>query len=281
MVDDGWTKIAQFMARAAMDPTKGREAGDLEVMECVRARIGTVVWDPEVAAALKPYYRFGCKRPIFHDDYLNSFNRDNVHLVDTNGRGPDEITESAVIVDGYAYELDCLVYASGFDLGMGFLYGTDLNIVGLGGEVLAEKWAKGMRTFHGMVNYNFPNLFCVGYTQTAFSTNYTHMALEQSQHVAHVVEEAERRGAIVQATADAEQRWVETIRANQYTAFIEFFASCTPGSLNNEGRADDPNSAVAGQYLPAGNDFFELLHDWRESGEFKGLRFATAHNRVS
>ena len=190
LVNDGWTELAQFLAENAAD----LEVADLQVMERIRARVDNVVQDPAAAAALKPYYRYGCKRPNFHDDFLASFNRPNVHLVDTQGRGPDEITEHSVVVDGQDYELDCLVFATGFDLGMGFLYGTGLDIIGRTGEVLADKWSQGMRTLHGMHSHGFPNFFCLGFTQTAFSVSYTHMAVEQTEHVAHVVAEAEKRG---------------------------------------------------------------------------------------
>ena len=269
LVDDGWTELAQFLAANAAT----LEAADLQVMERIRGRVDEVVADPAAASALKPYYRYGCKRPNFHDEFLASFNRPNVHLVDTQGRGPDEITENAVVVNGNAYELDCLVFATGFDLGMGFLYGTGLDIIGRDGEVLADKWADGMKTLHGMHSHGFPNFFCLGFTQTAFSVSYTHMAVEQTEHVAHVVAEAERRGCVVEAEAEAERDWVATIRAGQAPELLEFLAECTPGGANNEGNAADPNTLGAGRYLPAGNTFFQLLQDWRADGSFAGLRF--------
>jgi cation diffusion facilitator CzcD-associated flavoprotein CzcO len=269
MVDDGWTEIAQLLATSTKDP----EEANLEVMEKIRGRVDTVVKDPAVAAALKPYYRYGCKRPNFHDEFLASFNRPNVHLVDTEGRGPDEITEHAVVVNGLSYELDCLVFATGFDLGMGFLYGTGLDIIGRNGEILGDKWSQGMKTLHGLHSNGFPNFFCLGFTQTAFSVSYTHMAVEQTEHVGHIVAESERRHAIVEASAEAEQQWQSVIAAGQTPELRAFMADCTPSSVNNEGDSDNPNTLGAGRYTPGGNAFFELLRHWRADGNFDGLMF--------
>jgi cation diffusion facilitator CzcD-associated flavoprotein CzcO len=274
MVQDGWTEIAQFLASATA-AGKPLQHADLEVMERIRNRVDEVVEDPYVASALKPYYSYGCKRPNFHDEFLTAFNRPNVHLVDTDGRGPDEITEHAVVVDGQAYEVDALVFATGFDLGMGFLYGTGLRIIGRSGELLSDKWSEGLRTLHGMHTHDYPNAFFFGFTQTAFSVSYTHMALEQTKHAAHVIAEAERRGAVVEATREAEDEYVHYVRSRSMSPkVIAALNACTPAAGNNEGNAADPNTLAAGRFLPAGNTFFEMLRDWRDAGDFAGLTLA-------
>lgn len=273
LVQDGWTEIASWLTSS---PEEDPELTDLKVMERIRQRVDQEVADPSVAQALKPYYRYGCKRPTFHDDYLSAFNRPNVTLVDTAGAGPSAITERAVVVDGEVYEVDALICATGFDLGMGFLYGTGLTVRGREQEVLSEKWAQGLRTFHGLYSHGFPNCFFLGFTQTAFSVSYTHMALEQTEHVAHVVGEAERRGRYVEATRQAEGSWVRTIREGRTPQMRRLQAECTPGSANNEGNPDDPNTLNAGRYMPVGNHFFELLRDWRANGRYEGLAFAPA-----
>lgn len=270
MVQDGWTEIASWLTSA---PDEDPEVTDLRVMERIRARVDELVEDPEAAKALKAYYRYGCKRPTFHDEFLPTFNRANVQLVDTEGAGPEAITEHAVVVDGKHYEVDALVFATGFDLGMGFLYGTGLTIRGRRGELLSEKWSEGLRTYHGLYSHGFPNCFFLGFTQTAFSVSYTHMALEQTEHVAHVVAEAERRDGFVEATAEAETAWVETIKAGRTPQMRQLQWECTPGANNNEGNPDDPNTLGAGRYLPAGNHFFELLHEWRAEGSYDGVVF--------
>ncbi|MBM9469042.1 flavin-containing monooxygenase [Nakamurella leprariae] len=275
LVDDGWTEIAGWFAKSQKDP----EVTDLEIMGRMRTRVEEIVKDPKAAEALKPYYRYGCKRPTFHDGFLPAFNRPNVELVDTDGRGPDEITENAVVVDGQAYEIDCLVFATGFDLGMGFLYGTGLKIHGRDGQLLTDKWANGLRTLHGMYANNFPNCFYLGFTQTAFSVSYTHMALEQTEHAAHVIAEAERRGAFLEPTAEAEQAYVDTVRNAKTPAMRQAQWECTPSSGNNEGNPDDPNTLFAGAYLPGGNTFFQVLADWRAAGTFEGVTFTPVASR--
>lgn len=134
---------------------------------------------------------------------------------------------------------------------MGFLYGTGLTIRGRRGQLLSEKWSEGLRTFHGLYSHGFPNCFFLGFTQTAFSVSYTHMALEQTEHVAHVVAEAERLDGYVEATDTAEEEWVETIKAGRTPQMRQLQWECTPGANNNEGNPDDPNTLGAGRYVPA------------------------------
>ena len=93
------------------------ELADFEKMEQIRARVDELVDDPEMAEALKPYYRQFCKRPCFHDEYLHTFNRANVTLVDTEGQGVERITEHGIVANGVEYEIDCLIYATGFEVG--------------------------------------------------------------------------------------------------------------------------------------------------------------------
>ena len=103
------------------------------LMEQIRARVDAIVKDPKTAAALKPYYPYGCKRPTFHDEYLPTFNLPHVHLVDTAPRGVSEINERGVVHDGVEYPLDVLIYATGFQW-MGT--STFNRISGRGGRTL-------------------------------------------------------------------------------------------------------------------------------------------------
>src|SRR5690606_13889224 len=131
-------------------------------MEMIRGRVDAVVRDRRTAEALKPWYRQWCKRPCFHDDYLETFNRPNVTLVDTDGRGVEAITKKGVVALGREYEIDCLVLATGFEVGTDYARRADCEIVGQGGLTLTEKWSKGIRTFHGLTTRGFPNLFLLG-----------------------------------------------------------------------------------------------------------------------
>jgi cation diffusion facilitator CzcD-associated flavoprotein CzcO len=130
---------------------------NFRIMEQIRARIDAIVEDPITAEALKPYYPYGCKRPTFHDEYLPTFNKSHVHLVDTAPRGVSEIDEKGVVHDGVHYDLDVLIYATGFQ----WMATSTFNmVVGRGGVSLSEKWQTGgTRTFLGLHSAGFPNLF--------------------------------------------------------------------------------------------------------------------------
>ena len=132
---------------------------NFRIMEQIRARVDAIVKDPKTAAALKPYYPYGCKRPTFHDEYLPTFNLPHVHLVDTAPRGVSEINERGVVHEGVEYPLDVLIYATGFQ----WMGTSTFNMVtGRGGRTLKEKWeTEGTRTFLGLHSHGFPNLFIV------------------------------------------------------------------------------------------------------------------------
>jgi cation diffusion facilitator CzcD-associated flavoprotein CzcO len=93
------------------------EDSDFEKMEEIRARIDTIVTHRETAEKLKAWYRQLCKRPCFHDEYLQAFNTPGVRLIDTDGKGVERITEKGVVVADVEYEVDCIIYASGFEFG--------------------------------------------------------------------------------------------------------------------------------------------------------------------
>jgi cyclohexanone monooxygenase len=132
---------------------------NFRIMEQIRARVDAIVKDPKTAAALKPYYPYGCKRPTFHDEYLPTFNLPHVHLVDTAPMGVREIDERGVVHDGVEYPLDVLIYATGFT----WMATSTFNMIkGRNGRTLSEKWAEmGTRTFLGLHSSGFPNLLIV------------------------------------------------------------------------------------------------------------------------
>ena len=226
LVGDGWTDIyrnvlmvtgtattsASRMLGRALTPRDRAdlmELADMRKMESVRARAESLVDDLATAEHLKPWYRQFCKRPCFHDEYLPSYNRANVTLVDTNGNGVQELTEHAVVVDGKAYEVDCLIFATGFEVGTTYTRKAGYDIVGSGGMTISEKWADGLRTLHGMQSNGFPNCFFLGFTQTGTTVSVPHTLNEQALHIAHMLDETRRRGAtVIEATAEAEEAWV-------------------------------------------------------------------------
>ncbi|MEO6084683.1 MAG: NAD(P)/FAD-dependent oxidoreductase [Umezawaea sp.] len=273
LISDGWTGSARLLqnlipsnAYADLSPEERErvnEVVDFQKMNEVRARVDTLVEDPATAEALKPWYRYMCKRPTFSDHYLETFNRPNVTLVDTADHGGVErITEKALVVGGQEYEVDCIVFATGFEVGISGVLSGLLPVHGRGGVALTEYWGQGPKTLHGFYSHNFPNLFHLGPLQNASSVNYVHILDEQSTHVAAVVAEARERGAwYVEPTAEAETAWVDALRANAPNLH-KFQAECTPGYYNNEGQPRQRSEAYAAGPVA----FHEELRRWRADG---------------
>ncbi|MEU3710996.1 flavin-containing monooxygenase [Streptomyces catenulae] len=272
LVDDGWTSTARLQQKlipsdgyATVPPEereRAYELADFRKMDEIRARVDAVVTDPATAELLKPWYRYMCKRPTFSDSYLQTFNRPNVTLVDTaDSHGVERITENAVVVGGRGYEVDCIIFGTGFEVGVSGLTSGRLPVYGRDGVALTDTWRqRGPRTLHGFYSHGFPNLFQLGPLQNASSVNYVHILDEQATHVAEVVAAARRSGARrVEPTAEAEDAWVATIRekaADLYT----FQAECTPGYYNNEGRPRERSESFGDGPVA----FHALLRAWRE-----------------
>jgi len=280
LVNDGWTDIignllvglregrTKDMSPEGME--RAVEYADFEKMEEIRARVEAEVKDPETAEALKPYYRQFCKRPCFHNEYLATFNRPNVTLVDTHGQGVERITEKGVMVDGVEYELDCLIYASGFEVGTDYCRRAGFQLFGREGESLSDRWSEGTRTLHGMHVHGFPNCFLMSNTQAGFTASYPHMLNEQAKHLAYVIREGLDRGAeVIEVSAEAEQAWVDQCLAKARSAG-DFFENCTPGYYNNEGKAGE-RSAQDGFYGGGSIEFIRILEDWRAQGSLPGM----------
>jgi len=279
LVNDGWTDIIGNLLLLARKKGAGRspeelaemmQLADFQKMEQVRARVDQVVRDRRAAEALKPWYNQFCKRPCFHDEYLDAFNRPNVTLVDTQGRGVERITESAVVANGQAYEVDCLIYATGFEVGTSYTRRAGYEVHGRGGVTLTRKWADGVSTLHGMHSRGFPNCFIMSNTQSGFTANYPHMLNEQSKHAAYIIAEATARQAgTVEAAQAAEDAWVQTIVSSAILR-QRFQEECTPGYYNNEGK---PSALAArnGSYGGGPIAFVKILEDWRAQGDLAGL----------
>ena len=285
LVHDGWTDIAKRVrdrvvaeveAGAELSPetlVKAFEDSDDEKMEEIRARVDAIVADPATAAALKPWYRQLCKRPCFHDEYLDAYNRPNVHLIDTDGRGVERITETGVVVAGMEHEVDCIVFASGFEVGTEHARRAGFDVTGRDGVTLSQHWADGMRSLHGMHVHGFPNLFVVGMAQGAnLISNYPHNLTEAARNVAAVVAHAEEHDiAEVEVTAEAEQAWIDLLLSGAPGLFGGM-SDCTPGYYNNEGRDTGERGRLNFVGYPGGPmAFFDLMARWRASGSFEGL----------
>jgi cation diffusion facilitator CzcD-associated flavoprotein CzcO len=284
LVNDGWTDIIRnlgMIARTkaagegAHDPATLVQLADFQKMEQIRGRVDEVVKDPSTAEALKPYYNQFCKRPCFHDEYLDTFNRPNVTLVDTEGRGVERITEKGVVAGGVEYELDCLIYATGFEVGTSYARRSGYELHGRGGVSLTEKWAEGVSTLHGIHSRGFPNCFIMSNSQSGFTVNYPHMLNEQAKHIAYVIGTCAERGVtVVEAAQEAEDAWVETIVSSALQR-AKFAEECTPGYYNNEGQ---PSALAArnGSYGKGPIAFVKILEAWREDGTMEGLELTSS-----
>jgi cyclohexanone monooxygenase len=280
LVNDGWTDIINNIALAAhrhaqaggavTDPDALVQRADDLKMQRVRARVDAVVRDRRTAEALKPWYNQFCKRPCFHDQYLDTFNRPNVQLVDTQGQGVERITERGVVVAGQEYPLDCLIFGTGFEVGTDFTRRLGFEVTGRNGLTLTEKWKHGASTFHGLFTRGFPNLFVMTTQQSGQSANFQHMLDEQSRHVGHIMAEVKARGLrSLEASADAEAQWVDTIVRLARTRH-DFLAACTPGYYNNEGNPD-ARTERNNQFWRGPMVFIRLLDEWRRAGTLPGL----------
>jgi cyclohexanone monooxygenase len=240
----------------------------------VRARVDSIVRDPKTAEALKPYYRQFCKRPCFHDEYLDTFNRPNVELVDTNGKGVERLTEKGVIANGIEYEVDCLIFATGFEVGTAFTRRAGCELYGRNGITLSEKWAEGTSTFHGMHVRDFPNLFIFSIVQSGFSVNFPHMLDEQARHLAYILEHAQANDVtVIEASQEAEDAWVQTVLDAAINR-MDFLESCTPGYYNNAG---PPNQRAFrdGPYGGGSIAFVGMWEAWRAKGDLAGLELSS------
>lgn len=283
LVSDGWTEIMRNLGLIfdANPSAEGMSIEELELqteiadarkMDQVRARVDAIVEDGRTAEALKPWYRQFCKRPCYNDEYLPVFNRPNVTLVDTQGRGVDRVTEKGLVFDGVEYEVDCIVFATGFEVGTAYTRRAGFEIHGRGGTTLTDYWKDGLRTLHGFYSHGFPNCFHLGLTQNAFTPNFVHMLWEQSAHVAEIIQAAKMRQArIVEPSAEAEARWIQTIQ-DKAMVNLQFRIDCTPGYYNGEGRAADGKGLFDGLY-PGPIEFYDLVRAWRTKEEMPGLEF--------
>ena len=286
LVMDGWTDISQrvrdrvaarVMAGAELGPETtlaAYEESDDEKMEEIRTRVDAIVTDPATAEALKPWYRQLCKRPCFHDEYLQTYNRPNVTLVDTDGQGVERIDATGIWANGQHYEVDCIVFASGFEVGTDLSRRSGFQIAGENGLSLEQHWAAGMRTLHGTHVDGFPNLFVLATAQAAnLISNVPHNYVEASDAIAAVVSHAENTGATRVEASDADvNQWLTRIQGRQGSVIGS--PDCTPGYYNNEGKPLEGDQQLnGGAFIEGPVAYFEYLEQWWKSGEFSGLTF--------
>ena len=284
LVQDGWTDLSRRIREKMktippeqMSPQAmlaAFEDSDFEKMEEIRARVDSIVTDSEAAQKLKAWYRQLCKRPCFHDAYLQAFNEPSTRLIDTDGKGVERITETGVVVAGVEYPVDCIIYASGFEVGTDYTRRTGFDLTGVDGLKLSQAWSDGMRSLHGLHVRGFPNAFFVQPTQGAnLISNVPHNLTDSGRTIATVVAEAKRRGATrVEVTQEAQDAWVALLLTGPGRMMMGS-ADCTPGYYNNEGQPMGPGAKYNVGYPAGASAYFRYIDGWRKSGKFEGLAF--------
>ena len=279
-IDDGWTRLTRnvraLAAQADGKITNLVQLADFKTMEEIRSLVDETVKDPKVAEKLKAYYNQFCKRPTFNDHYLGTFNRENVELVDVSStRGVEEITERGIVANGQEYEVDCIIYASGFEITSSYERRLGIPIFGVGGQSIFEHWQNGMRSMHGLMVSGFPNLFmCGGGFVFQLGANYAHGIDVQARHVAYIISELASRGVQSANVSNmAEEQWIADQLDTKISSFVLGGSpdTCTPGYYNQEGTTKRYRDVRRETYSKGVGAYIKLLREWRDNNELEGL----------
>lgn len=287
LVGDSWTQLfSNIDGRHLVDvppaslPLEDQmalaEIADMSHVHAIHDRIDGIVEDPDTAEALKPWYGYLCKRPGFNDGYYPAFNRASVKLVSAPG-GIDGITETGLVVGGTQYDVDLIIFATGFETGSSesSRYGYDL--IGRTGQSLSDHFADGTKTLHGLITHGFPNFFELGLSQNAYLLNYGYMLDRKAHHAARVIGHAlEHEVTTVEPTLEAQDAWVRVVR-EAAKPHLQYVSACTPGYFNGyyNGQGDVSRSIFADVYRISEIDFWEMLDRWWDAGTFEGLTLST------
>lgn len=293
LVDDGWTRAPALIGLTgyAEGPKLPEEIPaytarlveiDAPRLERIHARVDQEVKDPAIAEKLKPWYPVWCKRPLFHDDYLQAFNQDNVALIDTNGKGVDGMTADSVVIGDKTYQADVVIFATGFLAPPAGAPAEKANmlVIGLNGVSISEEWPRfGPTTLHGVIDAKFPNLFLSGPQQASISGNYRFSLDEHAKHISYILVEAKRRanGAplAVVPSAEAVEDW--GMQVMMHSAPMGVAKGCTPGYYNLEGDLDrvlgehQKVLARSGIWGWGIEHWLEIIESWRAKGDMKGI----------
>lgn len=289
IVDDEWTRVWGIppleVPEDGSEPDMNAymrkvEENDIAQMERARARVDELIDDPDLAESLKPWYATHCKRPGFNDEYLQAFNRPNVHLLDTDGKGADSITEKGIVVNGKEYEVDIIVYATGFEAVVTPDRSGGFDVIGCNSTTLAEAWKQRVRSVHGIQTHGFPNMYVVGgLRQTAVTVNNTYAFTYQARHIAKTIAQLRDDGVLkLDVTETAVQEWCDVMDEKVGLVFnAEAVQACTPGYFNNEGDFDGSTGNFehgrpiwVDAYGGGTFEYQELLTKWRESKAYEG-----------
>ncbi|WP_448855973.1 flavin-containing monooxygenase [Corynebacterium camporealensis] len=279
-INDAWTNTGELVAgylkeykpKNKEEARKALYAADEELSGKVRARVDGIVEDEKTAELLKAWYPFWCKRPGYHDEYLPTFNRDNVHLVDTDGKGVERITEKGIVANGKEYAVDVIIYATGFQYNRDLSRVPGVKIIGRDGLALDDFWEEGLQTLHGFQVNGYPNLFLQQSIQAAYlASNVPQNYVYSSKAIRDLVSKArENNYDIIEPTKEAQDKWVHFLEENSSP---NDDPECTPGYYNDEGKAPGKREQRSVGYPYGPTAFFKYFENWREEG-YDGLQFA-------
>ncbi|KAF2095355.1 flavin-binding monooxygenase-like family protein [Rhizodiscina lignyota] len=303
MVSDSWSKISTYCAlignasevRPEDIPTyvASLHAQDFVRAERIRARVENIVKDKDTAERLKHWYPTWCKRPTFHDEYLQTYNNPNVKLIDTEGRGVDRATEKGLVVGDKEFDLDVLIFSTGFaspSTGNGSpALRAGIEIKGRDGADLDKRTREAPGTLHGVISRGFPNLFWPGPLQAGVAANQMYVLDQLSTHIAYILAKAAagvdaKNKVIIEPTAEAEDQW--GLRIMSMAARGAAMKGCTPSYMNSEGGLDQifelpveiqMQVARVGVWGKGILDYVSVLEQWRAEGKLSGLEVSVAH----
>lgn len=266
---EGWPEITmeEFVTR--------REGIDHQVMERLRARVDALVDDPETAEKLKPWFRFPCKRPLSNNDYYACFNLPNVTLVDVSEtQGVERMTETGFVSQGQEYDVDCMIFASGFEVTSELERRWGIPVIeGRDRTSLYSHWENGPETLHGIMTHTFPNMYFTGYIQGGLNSSTTEQFNRQVEHIAYIVAECLKRGiTAAEPTKEAQDGYVRHFMDIEVDTSA-LIRECTPSYYSNEGDAK-PKWLLLRGYGHGWNAFMKMLADWRARGDLEGLRLS-------
>jgi len=243
---------AELAQLSREEKIRRQENANIDIMMRIHRRIEEVIEDKATAESLKPWYMFMCKRPCFDDEYLPAFNRPNVHLIDTHGKGITEIAPEGPVFEGRTYPVDLLIYATGFEVQKTGIYN---EIRGRGGIEINETYKDGLRTLLGVHTHGYPNLFIMGGYQASFQFNLTFMLQTQGDHIAECIKYAREHGHdTIDVMPETEEWWVQEVIKHRGKTNRNH--DCTPGYYNFEGEF---NRRQDGNYNGGFQQYYEHM----------------------
>ncbi|KAI1115877.1 putative cyclohexanone monooxygenase [Nemania sp. NC0429] len=247
---------------------------DFRLMQTLRDDIDKRVHDKATAEKLKPWYPFMCKRPAFHNDYIDTFNKPNVELVDTDGQGVSHLTKDAIVANGTEYPVDLIIHSTGFDFifAHDFERRTGIRLVGSKNQTIDEAWAeKGPSTLYGIYARDFPNMFNIGALQSGVGVTWLHTCQIAGEYIAAVIGKIAQQDEfeVVEPSLEASEEWGKDMEVGADMR-LAFMSSCPPGYYNKEGKPEEVSSRC-GPYPKGVLAWAKALSDWQEEGNMKGL----------